>query len=57
MAKLEQITVRFKSDDMAKIKARAEQEPRPPANFITWVVLQYVKAHGEDVASELDNSR
>lgn len=42
MAKLQQITVRFEPDDMERIKALAKKETRPPANFITWVVLQYI---------------
>ena len=43
MAKLEQITVRFEPEDMEKIRALAKEDTRPPANFITWVVLQYIK--------------
>ncbi len=41
--KLAQITVRFKEEDMERVKAMAEAETRPPANFITWVVLKYLK--------------
>ena len=48
MAKLAQITVRFKEEDMERIKAMAEAETRPPANFITWVVLRYINSQGED---------
>ena len=39
---LMQITVRFKPEDMERIKAAAEAETRPPANFITWLVLKYI---------------
>ena len=47
MAKLSQITVRFKPEDMERIEALAEAETRTTSNFITWVVLQYVKTHEE----------
>ncbi len=42
MPKLQQITVRFKPEDMERIKELAEKDTRPPANFITWIVLQYI---------------
>lgn len=42
MAKLSQITVRFKPEDMERIEALAEAETRPTANFITWLVLKYL---------------
>lgn len=41
---LVQITVRFKPEDMERLKAAAEEETRPPANFITWVVLKHLNA-------------
>ena len=43
MRKLQQITVRFELEDMERIKELAKKNTRPPANFITWVGLQYIK--------------
>ena len=54
MAQTAQITVRFEPEDMARIKELAKRETRPPANFITWVVLQYIRnvKHLEEQAQD-----
>ena len=47
IGKLQQITVRFKPEDMKRIEDIAEMDNRPPANFVAWCVLKYIKQFEE----------